>query len=251
MDFQPGMPDPGDMMEAMGPSVGRALAGSLIVGFVLIAYFAILFDRRREGSPSRDDTQIGIKLVLWALLIGAVAMAAGGAEALLAFVLGGFKGGWASLRGPLATIAAAGGVGAAVYLLFLPKTNHLERPQIERLAVGALAAILGAAALVSLDTFLNALLAGKPWAEIAEGLAGVGVNGGLGLLAVTRLGTMSGWRAAPRVPPMPMSPPMTGQPPQPLGGGYPPQGGYPPPGGGYPPPGGGYPPQGGGGWPGQ
>lgn len=249
--LQPGMPDPSDMLDAMGPSVGRALAGSLIVGFVLVAYFAILFDRRRENSPSRDDTQVGIKLVLWAILIGAVAMAAEGAEALLAFVLGGFKGGWSSLRGPLATIAAAGGVGAGVFLLFMPKTNNLERPQIERLAVGGLAALLGAAALLSLDEFLNALLAGKPWADIAKGLAGVGVNGGLGLLAITRLGAMSGWRAAPRIPQMPMSPPMTGQPPPPLGGGYPPQGGgYPPQGGGYPPQGGGYPPQGGG-WPGQ
>jgi hypothetical protein len=252
--LQPGMPDPSSFADAMIPAAGRAVAAALIVTFVVVAYFAILFDRRREGSPSRDDTQVGIKLVLWGLLVGAISLAAGGAESLLAFILGGFKGGWANMRGPLATIAAAAGVAAGVYLLFLPKTNHLERPQVERLAVGALAAILGAAALVSLDEFLNALLAGKPWADIAGGLAGVGVNGGLALLAVTRLGMMSGWRAAPRIPQMPMAPPMTGQPQggiPPLGGGYPPQGGgYPPQGGGYPPQGGGYPPQGGG-WPGQ
>ena len=258
--FQPGMPGPGDLADAMAPGIGRAMAASIIVAFVLIAYFAVLFDRRREGSPSRDDTQVGIKLVLWGLLVGAVGLAAFGATELLSFVLGGFKGGWASMRGPLATLAAAGAVGAGVYMLFLPKTNNAERPQAERFALGALGAILGAAALMALDEFLGALLAGKPWPEIAAGLAGVGVNGGLALLAITRLGAMSGWRAAPpRVPQMPMQPPMTGQPPPPLGGGYPPQGGgygqggggYPPQGGGYPPQGGGYPPQGGGGWPQQ
>jgi len=259
--FQPGLPDPSDLA-AFGSSATRGVAAALIVGFVVTAYFLVTLDRRRDGAPSRDDPQVGIKLVLWGLLVGAVVMAAGGAESLLAFVLGGFKGGWAKMRDPLATIAAAGAVGAGVYMLFLPKTNHLERPYAERLALGALGALLGASALLSLDSFLGALLAGKPWAEIAAGLAGVGVNGGLALLAVTRLGAMSGWRMAPRMPQMPMAPPMTGQPQggmPPLGGGYPPQGGgyppqgggYPPQGGGYPPQGGGYPPQGGGGWPQQ
>jgi hypothetical protein len=242
----------------LGPFAATAQRGfmaAFAVAFVALGYLAITLDRRRETSPSRDDTHVGIKLVIWGLLLAAALMAADAAEDLLAFVLGGFKGGWAVMRGPIASLASAAVVGGGVYMMFLPRTNNAERPQVERLGVGAVAAILGASALVSLDAFLNALLGGKPWAEIAAGLAGVGVSGGVALLAVTRLGALSGWRAAPRGPQMPMQPPMSGTPMgmppgasggmPPLGGGYPPAGG-----GGYPPAGGGYPPTGGG-WPGQ
>ena len=64
-------------------------------------------DRRRDGSPSRDDGQIGLKLVLFGVLATAVIVTAAGTQQLLAFVLGGFKGGWAKMRGPLATMIAA------------------------------------------------------------------------------------------------------------------------------------------------
>jgi hypothetical protein len=150
-----------------------------------------------------------------------------------------FKGGWKALRGPLATALAGGGIGAAVYFLLLPRTNHMEKPQAERIAVGMVAVWLGASALAAVAVFLNALVAGRPWADISDALASVGVNGGVTVLLVLRLGALSGWRAIPRVPPMPMAPPMSG--------GYPPQG----PGQPMPPLGGGYPPQQGGGWPTQ
>ena len=237
------------MPSSLGTSFASLAERGFVVGvaavFVALGYLAISLDRRRETSPSRDDTHVGLKLVIWGILIASVLVAASAAEELLAFVLGGFKGGWAVMREPVASLIAAGGVGGAVYTMFLPRTNNNERPQVERLAVGAVAALLGAGALAALDVFLNALLGGRPWAEISAGLAGVGVNGGIGLLALTRLGALSGWRAAPRLPQMPMAPPMSGTPMPPsstgmppLGGGYPPQGG------------GGYPPQGGG-WPGQ
>lgn len=205
----------------------------LIPLFILIGYAFLSLDRRREGSPSRDDGQVGIKLLLFALLASSALFAASGAEAVLAFVLGGFKGGWDAVRGPLATVLALGGAGVAVYLLLLPRTNHLERPQVERLAIGLVGAVAGASALVGANSFIGNLLATKPWGEISSELAAVGVWGGAAVLAIIRLGTLSGWRAIPQVPQMPMmqQPPMMGgQPPPtqgmpPLGGGYPPQGG--------------------------
>jgi hypothetical protein len=267
-DFYGGPAGPMSMMDSMASMASRAAVAGIGLAFIGFAYLLVTLDRRREGSPSRDDTQVGIKLVIWAVVAIAVLQVAQGAESLLAFVLGGFKGGWAFMRGPIATIAAGVVIGGGLYLLFLPRTNNADKPQAERFAVGFVGAALALAALASLDQFLTALLAGAPWAMIAAGLAGVGVYGGLGLLAIARFGSMSGWTVAPRAP-MGM-PPMAGQPPQqgmpPLGGGYPPQGGgyppqgggyppqgggYPPQGGGYPPQGGGYPPQGGGGWPQQ
>lgn len=213
---------------------------ALAVVFILLAYFAIAIDRRREGSPSRDDHQIGLKVVIFGLMVTAVLTAANAAQQLLAFVLGGFKGGWASMRDPFASVIAFAAPAVALYLLFLPRTNAVERPAIERMAVGAVAAIAGAATLLGLDAFLRYLLAGAEWVSISSGLASVGVWGGVAVLALMRLGMLSGWRAIPRAPQMPMMPPMSGQP-------MPPQQGMPPLGGGYPPP----PAQGGGGWPGQ
>lgn len=209
---------------------------TLAAVFILLAYLVITIDRRRDGSPSKDDPQVGIKVVIYGLLITAVLTAAHAAQALLGFVLGGFKGGWASMREPFASVLAFGGPAVALYLWFLPRTNAFERPAVERLAVGAVAAIAGGAALVGLDAFLRFLFAGADWVLISAGLASVGVWGGVAMLAILRLGALSGWRAIPRAPQMPMMPPMSGQP-------MPPQG--------MPPLGGGYPPQQGGGWPPQ
>ena len=75
-----------------------AVAGALLVGFVAAGYALITIDRRRDGSTSRDDGQVGLKLALWGVIVAGVVMAAGGLGDLLAFVLGGFKGGWAGLE---------------------------------------------------------------------------------------------------------------------------------------------------------
>lgn len=242
-----GAPDRGDIEQEMAAAAAQAMSKQIMATvvsplfvvplFVLIAYVVLTFERRREGSPTRDDGQLGIKVLLFALLAGAVLAAAAGAEALLAFILGGFKGGWSGVRGSLATVLALGGAAVAVYLLLMPRTNHLEKPQVERLAIGMIAAIAGASALTGANVFVGSLLATAPWGEIAAGLASVGVWGGVAVLAIVRLGSMSGWRSVPRVPQMPMMQP-------PMMGGQPPQQGMPPLGGGYPP-------QGGGGWPPQ
>jgi peptidoglycan biosynthesis protein MviN/MurJ (putative lipid II flippase) len=232
---------PGGLLDLSSIDDGSRI--TIALAFVAVAYLVITLDRRRDGSPSRDDTQVGIKLVLWAIIAMAVVQAAGGIHQLLAFILGGFKG-WKA--DPLATMITGGGIAAVVFLLLLPRTNNLERPQVERYGVGLIGVLAALLATAWLDSFLGTLLAGAKWGTIATGLAGTGVYGGLAVLALFRLGGMSGWRAIPKAPPMPMQPPMTGQPMPPPGTGMPPLGG------GYPPQGGGgYPPQGGGGWPTQ
>jgi hypothetical protein len=243
--------------------------------FVLLGYFAIAIERRREGSTSRDDTQVGLKLVLWALMIYAALEVAEAVEHLLWYVLGGFKGGWKgrvevviddrpqvrpAIREILPHLIAAGGLGAAVFLMLLPRTNNGDKPQIERFALGLVSLVAVIGAVMGVDHFLKAIFMGGKWPGISGAVSELAVWGGLGGFALLRLGQMSGWKVPVRAPKAPMSPPMTGgYPPQgggypPQGGGYPPQGGVPPLGGGYPPQGGGYPPQGGqgqggGGWP--
>jgi hypothetical protein len=230
----------GEMLLSLLPSIEALALGA---GFVVFAYLVITLDRRRDNSPSKDDTQVGLKLVLYGLALAGIQIAVGGVNTLLAYILGGFKGGAAPIKLALPPILVGGAAAVAMLAVLLPRTNAKASPQAERFAVGVLGVVYGAFAIGQATFFLTALFNSFPWAVTSSALAGLLVSGAIGFLAVNRLGALSNW-TAPVKPMMPMNPP--GYPQQ--GGGYPPQqgGGYPPQGGGYPPQGGGYPPQGGG-----
>jgi len=215
-------------------------------GFIAFSYFLLTLDRGRATSPSKDDTQAGIKVVLFALIIAGVAMTATGLDELLAYALGGFKGGSAPIKHALPTIL----VGALTIVIaakaFLPRTNNSAHRQVERYALGLLGFGYAMMALISLDGVLVSLFNDGGWQMTSGSLAGLIVGVAVAGFSIPRFGSLSGWTA-----PVAPAPPMPQQYP-PQGGGYPPQGGgYPPQGGGYPPQGGGYPPQGGGGYPPQ
>jgi hypothetical protein len=223
--------------------------------FVVVGYFFILLDRR-EDRPSKDDKQVGSKLVLWGFIMAGIGMVAGGADSIVQYVLGGFKGGFAPIKGPLSALISGVAIAGAFGLLFLPRTNNATATQVERYAMGFLALTFGLQAIAAFSGLVGALFQGAGWrGKMGDGyilpglstyLAKLAVYGGAAAVFLTRHGAASGWTAPPPRPQMP-SPQY---PPQ--GGGYPPQGGgYPPQGGGYPPQGGGYPQQGGGGYPPQ
>jgi hypothetical protein len=230
----------------------------LPVLFLVFSYAMITIDRRREGSTNKDDTQVGLKLVLFGLALAGISVASDGIEGLLGYVLGGFKGGAGPIKLAIPPILVGGGVTFAILTMMLPRTNTKTAPQAERFAVGVLGVVYGAIAIGQASIFLNGLFNSMPWGFItAPALAGLLTSGAIGFLALNRLGSLSSW-SAPQRPAAPMAP--AGYPSAPAGGyggqqggGYPPQGGgYPPQGGGYPPQGGGYPPQqGGGGYPPQ
>ena len=75
------------------PAVIGPAAPFIALTFVVASYFMITLDRSRANSPSKDDTQVGIKLVLHGLILAAVILAAAGLDLLAAYVLSGFKGG--------------------------------------------------------------------------------------------------------------------------------------------------------------
>lgn len=249
----------GNPMDAIGPQLA-AMAPMLIVpAFVALGYLFILLDRR-EDRPSKDDKQVGSKLVLWSFILAGIAMVLGGADSLIAFVLGGFKGGFSLIKIPLAGLISGVVVAGAFALMFLPRTNNATATQVERYAMGLLALGTGLVAITALHTLIVSLFAGVKWAGMSSALSDIVVYGAAAAFALTKHGAASGWTAPPPRPTMPSPgypqqgggyPPQGGGYPQ-QGGGYPPQGGgYPPQGGGYPPQGGGYPPQGGGGYPPQ
>jgi hypothetical protein len=224
---------------------------AIAVVFIGASYFIITLDRQRANSPSKDDTQVGIKLVIWAFIIAGVGLAAAGVDSLLSFALGGFKGGSMMIRAALAPIIVGAGTVVLFGLVFLGKTNNATMKQPERYALGLMGFTYGIQALFELTQVINGVFVSASWGDISGGLAGGVIHGAIGFVAILMLGAKSGWTGP--APPQRMMQNMPGQggaPPQ--GGGYPPQGGgYPPQGGGYPPQGGGYPPQGGGGYPPQ
>ena len=233
------------MFAALGPAVAGGLGG--LFGFVVLGYLFILLDKR-EDRPSKDDKQVGSKLVLWLLIIAGVVIALMGVNNILAFVLGGFKGGFAVIKGSLVNLVVGAASAAAFLLVFLPRTNNGTHQQAERFAMGTLALIAGLATIGAFYMLVDALVFGRGWrTNIAPALAALATAGATAFFAFFRHGQLSGWTQPVR-PAAPM-PPAGG-----YGGGYPPQaggGGYPPQGGGYPPQGGGYPQQGGGGYPPQ
>ena len=247
------------MMEAMMGTMLSKLAllpAALAPVFVLFAYFAIVLDRRRDNSPSKEDTQVGLKLAILGLSLSAVGLVAAGVNGLLAFILGGFKGGAQPIKDAIAPLVTGAGVAFALFTIILPRTNNATMRQPERMMLGLMTVTYGFMAIIMSYLFIDGLFNSQPWGMTSSFLATLLVNGAVGFLALNRLGQASGW-VQPVRPAAPMPP--AGYPPQqgggypPQGGGYPPQqgGGYPPQqGGGYPPQqGGGYPPQGGGGYP--
>jgi len=240
---------PAGITELLSSAGGLAfLLGAPV--FLALAYFFLVWDARRPESPNKDDGQIGLKLVLYFLILVGIGFAAGGLATLLNYVASGTKAGTPALKLGLAGILSGVVPIVAVAGVLLPRTNFRQYTRAARLTYGYLAAVGGLLALMSLQSLVTNLIMSQPWASTSGELAELVVFAAIGLFALVRLGSLSSWSPPP--PPQPMAP--QGYPPQ--GGGYPPQGyppqGYPqgygggygpPQGGGYPPPGGGYQPR--------
>jgi hypothetical protein len=235
--------DKADALMAMVPTIASI---AIVPIFVFTFYFIVIFWDRRENRPSKDDAQLGTKLVLWGFILGGITGVLFGADQLITFVFSGFKGGFGAIKGALSGIVSGAVIAGAFGILFLPRTNNATQPQVERYAMGILGLGTGLAAIAALSALIQSVFFAKGWrTDIAPNLSHLAVFGAGAAFALLRHGKLSGWTEPVR-PTLPSAP--GGYPPAQGGGGYPPAqgGGYPPQGGGYPPQGGGYPPQGGG-----
>ncbi|MGE5187185.1 MAG: hypothetical protein ACM31C_34285 [Acidobacteriota bacterium] len=217
---------------------------------MVLSYLLLTWDRTRANSPSKDDTQAGLKLVLYGLMFVSLMIAVGGVGGVISVVFSGFKGGASQIK-PVVAPIVVGGLGLVVFgKVFMSRTNDATAHQPQRYFLGAVTVIYGGIALLALVGLFNGLIMEAPWEHNSGLFATAVVSGAVTVLALVKFGTLSGWTTPVRpVAPPPMQNPQQSQGYPPQGGGYPPQGGgYPPQGGGYPPQGGGYPPQGGGGY---
>src|SRR5689334_14595388 len=179
-------------MQAMG-GIPAILAMALPVMYVGGGYFILTLDRQRANSISKDDTQAGLKLVLFGLMIAGVTLAAGGIDGLISFALGGFKGGSGPIKMALPPILVGGGTVAVVALAFLPRTNHATYRQAERYGLGLLAVYYGIQMISSLNLVVSGLFAGAPWQATSSPLASFLVGGALAVVSIIRFGSVSGW----------------------------------------------------------
>jgi hypothetical protein len=184
-------------------ALGGSAATTLVAAFLALGYFAVLIDRRREGSPSAQDNQVGIKLVLYGLAITGVLVVVTGLQHLFDFVLGGFKP-TETLKLAGADLVSGGFVALGVLALALPRTNARQMPQVERYAWGLIALYTGIISVFALQTVVKNVFMSVKWAEIAGGLAQLFAHAMVAVLAIARLGRLSSWGAT-------SAPPYSGQ----------------------------------------
>src|SRR4051794_39442808 len=135
------------MERILGSSSGLFAGVAIAIGYAFLALVVITLDRFRPASTNKDDTQVELKILLYALgLIGLFA-AADGVTGLIASIVGGFKGGGAAIKAVLAPIVVGGGVVAGIALAFLPRTNASTSRTAEALALLTVGLYFGGSAI--------------------------------------------------------------------------------------------------------
>ena len=103
-------------MDKLMEMIGTVLGPVAAIGFVLAGYLVITIDRGRVNSPSKDDNQVGLKLVLFGLVIAGIQMAVGGV--LMLFVAAILEGGFRQLVQSTPLRFAIGLSVAALWVLY-------------------------------------------------------------------------------------------------------------------------------------
>jgi len=205
-------------MDKLTDLLAPEIAPLFAVVFVAVGYLVISL-----RGMAKDDPQVGLKLVLFGLLLACIQLAARGASDFLGFALGGFKGGSTVAKEAIPPIMVGGVVGWVIAKLLIVRTNYATHRQIERFFLGTIGVAYGAAAIVVVDGTLTAVFTDAAWRHTAHGLATTGVVGALALYAISRFGALSGWSVPVMAPPPPPAPPPpSNATPPPIGYGPPP-----------------------------
>ena len=150
-------------MEKLSELLGAELAPVAAIAFVFVGYVMVTIDRTRATSPSRDDYQVGLKLVLFGLLLAGVQLLASGVSGFLGFALSGFKGGSTVAKMTIPPIIVGGLTMLGIEKGLLPRTNRGLFRQAERYFLGAVGASFGAIAILQLDLMLTNLFVDGSW----------------------------------------------------------------------------------------
>ena len=184
------------MNDTLAGLVGGGAVTPTIVGlFIVLGYFAVVIDRRRDNSSSRDDHNVGVKLVLFALVIAGVLILVGGLQQLFAWAFGGFKA-TDQLKEAAANFVTGGFVVMTLIVFALPRTNSRTAPQVERFALGVIALFTGLTTIGALNDVIRFVFMGEQWPKIGGSLAQVIAHALVAGLSIARLGRLSNWGGA-------------------------------------------------------
>ena len=169
--------------------------------FIALAYFFTFWDRRNEDSALKEDDQIGLKLVLFAMFLVGIFLAAAGLGKFLGTLLAGASD-KTSLKQGIGSLLGGAAGAAATYFVFIIKTNTTTHPRVERYAYGYLAGSTGIVLMLLLEAAISGLIGGTlGWKTGgATALAYVVVTGGVAGFAVLRYGKLSGWTPVAAMP---------------------------------------------------
>ncbi len=210
----------------------------LVLPAALAIYFLLVWGGRTPESTWKADDQIGIKVIVAALIMLGTILFVTGLQGLLHLLLT-FKEFGTRMKEILPHLLVGAATLGGTVLFVIPRTNHEQFPKALRLTTGAIALVAVITCVWSLDSLLVTIFKWPGWSQVTDTLTTLLTA----MIVVISSGYFFAKLSGLAVPDLPMP---SGQPPQ---QGYPPQGyqqpGYQqPPQPGYQQPGYQQPPQG-------
>lgn len=169
-----------------------AFAAALAVPVAGAIYFLLTWGKRSTAECSwRDDDQIGLKVIVGALIMVGTALFAVGLQGLLHLLMT-FKNFVPTIKAVLPDLLVGAVVVGGAIMFAVPKTNHAQQPKALRLTAGAIALVGAVAAVINLDDLLKTIFQWPSWSAVAGALTSlvtsVLVFGGSGYLYAKMVG---------------------------------------------------------------
>lgn len=155
------------------PSSGGPIAAALAINVAVVIYVLLFWGQRSAGECSwREDDQLGLKVIVAALILAGTALFAVGLQNLLHLLLT-FKDFGSRTKALLPDLLVGALVLGGAIMFAVPKTNHDKQPKALRLTAGAIALTSVIATVLALDALLDDVFHLRDWKVIADSLTQV------------------------------------------------------------------------------
>ncbi|NVB40408.1 hypothetical protein G6O69_21390 [Pseudenhygromyxa sp. WMMC2535] len=158
----PTLPSGGSLSTLVGGLWALPIAGVIYLLLVLGKLFA-------PGCPWKDDDQLGLKVIISALLLVGTALFAGGLQGLLHLLIT-FDEFLATLKIVLPDLLVGAITLGGALMFGVPRTNHEQFPKAMRLTAGAIALSGAVTTVLSLDNLLTTIFLWPSWSAVAGSL---------------------------------------------------------------------------------
>ncbi len=157
----PGVPD-------LGPLMTLASIG-WVFPIAAVIYFLLVWGKRSPDCPWKNDDQIGLKVIVAALIVFGTLLLASGLQGLLHLLLT-FKQFGARIKDILPDLLVGLAVLGGTLLFGVPRTNHEQYPKALRLTAGMIALVSTISVVAGLDQFITTIFKWPSWSDVAGAL---------------------------------------------------------------------------------